>query len=100
MNDLQKKMQERHAGDLNKLKMEKQKLLASHKEQIELNDNNWDEKIKKIKKSHEKEINKIRTSNDNESCEKTSLFQQQSNKIDSLETKLKNLNEENKTQKS
>merc|ERR1712096_583149 len=50
MTDLQKKMQERHEGDLNKLKTEKQKLLASHKEQIELNDNNWDEKIKKIKK--------------------------------------------------
>merc|ERR1712096_440182 len=89
MNDLKRKMQERHEGDLDKLKTEKQKLLASHKEQIELNDNNWDEKI-----------NKIRTSNDNESCEKTSLFQQQSNKIDSLETKLKNLNEENKNQKS
>merc|ERR1712096_436729 len=46
MTDLQKKMQERHEGDLNKLKTEKQKLQASHKEQIELNDNNWDEKIK------------------------------------------------------
>ena len=46
MNELRNKMQNKYETDLNKLKMEKQKLDASHKEQIEQIDNNYDEKIK------------------------------------------------------
>ena len=46
MNELRNKMQNKYETDLNKLKMEKQKMDASHKEQIEQIDNSYDEKIK------------------------------------------------------
>ena len=46
MNELRNKMQNKYETELNKLKMEKQKHDASHKEQIEQIDNNYDEKIK------------------------------------------------------
>ena len=44
--ELRNKMQNKYETDLSKLKMEKQKMDASHKEQIEQIDNNYDEKIK------------------------------------------------------
>ena len=46
MNELRNKMQNKYETELKNLKMEKQKHDASHKEQIEQIDNNYDEKIK------------------------------------------------------
>lgn len=67
---------------------ETERLDAQHQDALQRAETKWEEKLLKAKKSHEKTLEKMRRSQENDSCEKTSLFQQQSTKIDHLESQL------------